>query len=269
MQKISVILPAYSVNTNRFLNSTINSIQKQDYQNLELIIVVDGGDVSQVESLTKYLNEKTKLFKIRDVVGTAKAINLGFSKSTGEYITIHDHDDISSPNRMSKLIDQLGQNDIIASSIRLKYQYKERIKRFEHDFALNSFKKNKLRPPMYLNSVLMKRSVFECMGGLETKYRYGYDSIFCIKLWLIMYFVQNKTIARIDEPLYTWVRHSTSITAKNKKEFSSCNKKYRNEVLQVKDEIMNCNSLSKMKKLLGIHDNISDCAKIEVEYSNV
>lgn len=51
-KKISIIVPIY--NTSRFLDECINSILKQTYKNLEIILVNDGSTDDSLKKINDY-----------------------------------------------------------------------------------------------------------------------------------------------------------------------------------------------------------------------
>ena len=98
--KISIIIPAY--NAADTIEECINSIESQDYDNLEIIIVNDGS-----KDDTKIICEKLKL-KYKNIVliskengGVSSARNIGISVATGDYIIFVDADDEISQNFIS------------------------------------------------------------------------------------------------------------------------------------------------------------------------
>lgn len=95
---ISVIVPTY--NRPELLTRTLDSIVKQSYDNIEIVIVNDAGiDVEnfanalrkypQLSSVQYYSNEKNK--------GLAGTRNVAMQKATGDYFVLSDDDDIFLP----------------------------------------------------------------------------------------------------------------------------------------------------------------------------
>lgn len=104
---ISIILPNY--NSEVTIEATIESIEKQTYRNWELIIVDDGStdnSLSVVKKTSKYLSKIT-IYSNSSNKGVAYSRNVGLYFANGEYITFHDADDISHPERLSFQISQL------------------------------------------------------------------------------------------------------------------------------------------------------------------
>ena len=54
-EKVSVIIPVY--NSEKFLKSSIDSVLRQSYENLEIIAIDDGSTDSSFEILEQFGNE--------------------------------------------------------------------------------------------------------------------------------------------------------------------------------------------------------------------
>ena len=94
MPKISVIMPAY--NSGRFIGEAIESVIKQTYPDLELIVIDDDSRDSTrsiVEDLQKKFPEKIRYIR-QENGGPSKARNAGINQARGEYIAFLDADDI-------------------------------------------------------------------------------------------------------------------------------------------------------------------------------
>lgn len=101
MKKISVIIPMY--NCEKYINETIDSVLKQKYDNLEIILVDDGSADNTRNVVEKYLkNEKVKLICQKNS-GAPSARNNGILNSNGEYVLFLDADDVLCDNAFEGL----------------------------------------------------------------------------------------------------------------------------------------------------------------------
>lgn len=95
---ISIVTPSF--NQAEFLDRTIGSVIGQGYSNLEYI-VQDGGSTDNTrEILNKYQFDLSSIESKSDR-GQADAINIGFSKSTGEVMGWLNSDDMLIPGCLS------------------------------------------------------------------------------------------------------------------------------------------------------------------------
>lgn len=87
--KVSIIVPTY--NRPKMLQRALDSIAKQTYRNIEIVVINDGGvDVSKIVS--QYENA-IYIAKSKNS-GLPSARNTGIRVSTGKYITYLDDDDM-------------------------------------------------------------------------------------------------------------------------------------------------------------------------------
>lgn len=101
---ISVIMPTY--NQGAYIAKSLDSIEKQIYQNWECI-VVDDGSKDDTENIVKKFIQKDDRFKYikQENSGPSLARNNGISHSNGDYILPLDSDDIISPCYIREAID--------------------------------------------------------------------------------------------------------------------------------------------------------------------
>jgi glycosyltransferase involved in cell wall biosynthesis len=103
MDLVSVIIPAY--NAEKYISETIESVLKQTYKNLEIIIVDDGStdDTERVVNNKLQAFSKYKFLK-QNNLGPAAARNLGIKNAEGDYIAFLDADDLWLPQKIEKQI---------------------------------------------------------------------------------------------------------------------------------------------------------------------
>ena len=96
---ISVIVPAY--NAERFLAETLDAIQRQTYQNIEVLVVDDGSTDATVEVAQSYIDKDPRFRLIRQSNGgVARARNAGIKAARGRLISPCDADDLWGPNKL-------------------------------------------------------------------------------------------------------------------------------------------------------------------------
>ena len=89
--KFSIIVPVYNVE--KYLNTCLESIVKQTYNNYEVIIVCDKCDDNS-EMIVDYYVKKYNWKKIHEeYTGLSKARNLGVDEAKGDYLMFLDGDD--------------------------------------------------------------------------------------------------------------------------------------------------------------------------------
>lgn len=92
MKKISVIVPVYNIE--ECIGRCIDSIRKQTYKELEIILVDDGSTDNSGSICDSYVNKDNRIRVIHQQNrGLSGARNKGLEASTGEYIGFVDGDD--------------------------------------------------------------------------------------------------------------------------------------------------------------------------------
>lgn len=104
MKRCSIIIPAY--NEESYIEKTLQSLKKQDYQNIEIIVVDNDSNDSTAKIAKKYTNS---VISFNKKFGASAARNFGVKKSTGYYLAFLDADSCLSPNAISnskKILDE-------------------------------------------------------------------------------------------------------------------------------------------------------------------
>lgn len=98
--KISIVTPSY--NQGEYLESTIQSVLRQDYPNLEYIIMDGGSTDASLEIIERYADRLAHWESGRDK-GQADAIYKGFMRSRGEILGWVNSDDMLLPGALKKV----------------------------------------------------------------------------------------------------------------------------------------------------------------------
>jgi glycosyltransferase involved in cell wall biosynthesis len=110
---VSVIVCSYDEDRIRDLEDCIRSLLEQDFENFEILVVVDHN-----EKLYRILREELVDQKVRVIhndssrMGQASTMNRGVRESRGEIICFIDDDAIASRNWLSKLVSAYDDNTV-------------------------------------------------------------------------------------------------------------------------------------------------------------
>lgn len=107
---ISVIVPVY--NGRNYLRGCVESIQKQTYTNIEIIIIDDGSTDGTAELCVELAKEDTNISILHlEDKGVSAARNAGLDSAKGAYISFVDADDRILPEMLETLYATLQETD--------------------------------------------------------------------------------------------------------------------------------------------------------------
>jgi len=180
MPRVSVIMPVF--NGERFVAKAIESVRKQDFGDVE-IIVVDDGSTDRSGEIIRSLDGVCYHFQENRGAGIAR--NFGVSVARGEWIAFLDADDVCYSNRLSVQMacaangkdesfiysdmDVIDEHDRLIERNFLGAKGRRRRKRqnlMDHLFPG--------LPPPYLSTVLMRRKQFLDSGGFNPSFKWKY-----------------------------------------------------------------------------------------------
>lgn len=104
MTKVSVIIPVYKVE--KYIAATVESVLKQTYKELELLIVDDGSPDRSIEICQQFTDPRIKIIRQQNR-GLAGARNTGIHHAQGEYLAFLDGDDLWLPEKLEKHVAHL------------------------------------------------------------------------------------------------------------------------------------------------------------------
>ena len=112
---VSIIITYYK--KEKYFKETINSIYRQTYKNIEIILVYDDTDKKElnfIKNLLKPFNHK-KIILNKKNLGVARSRNIGIKNCKGKYIAFMDADDIWLNNKLKYQISFMKRNSILFS----------------------------------------------------------------------------------------------------------------------------------------------------------
>ncbi len=98
---ISVIIPYF--NCEKYIAETLDSVKKQTYANIEIIVVNDGSSIMSTEYIENLLQDKTDIhYLYQSNQGVSSARNAGAKVAQGEFLLFLDADDKIEPSYLKK-----------------------------------------------------------------------------------------------------------------------------------------------------------------------
>ncbi len=105
---VSAIIPTR--NRPELVSQAVHSALSQSYQNMEVVVVVDGLDPATEQSLAQIADSRLHVVLLPESEGAAQARNLGVIAASGEWIAFLDDDDEWLRNKTEVQMAAAGQS---------------------------------------------------------------------------------------------------------------------------------------------------------------
>ena len=189
--KISIVTPSF--NQGQFLEETILSVLKQEYSNLEYIII-DGGSNDKSLNIIKQYEKKISYWVSEPDNGQTHAINKGFSQATGEIFMWLNSDDILLKGSLNSIGEAYNNTIHKTKFIGLGRRVYINNKSLVLDHLSYSFWMGDsqaiawgiARGP-HQEATCWSKEIWEKFGPLNQKLNYAFDLEFFIKIFSLLY----------------------------------------------------------------------------------
>lgn len=215
---ISIIVPVYNVEP--YISECIESIIRQTYQNLQIILVDDGSEDRSGVICDKYAetDERVEVIHQRNG-GLVAARKSGLNISRGEYVGFVDGDDYIEANMYEKLLEEIYESDadFVHSGFMIdgtrKVPFTRRVINFSGTEEKENFVKtaifgvDRYVAPSIWSKLFKRHIIIEGYNQVSNSAQYGEDLIgLCVC-------IENcNRIALLDEAYYHYRYRGDSIT---------------------------------------------------------
>jgi len=216
---VSIIVPIYNVE--KFLRKCLDSIVRQTYHNIEVVMVDDGSTDNSASIAKEYVDlyDNFKLIR-QDNLGLGGARNSGIENSLGEYLLFPDSDDWLHESYVKRLIDKaiLSNADVVeCNSIQVWSNGRKRNRAYNHKVGKEisaSEKEEYLRTVSYVVwNKIFKRSIIGNTRFPEHMTKQDYA-------WTPIILCRANKIVTVTDILYYYLWRSDSATNSSKANFN-------------------------------------------------
>lgn len=172
--KVTVIVPTFSPGSG--IITAIRGLLEQTWQNLEIIVVNDASPLvfKEVFTYLENLDPRVRVIHQKQNAGAYVARNAGLKAASGAFITTHDDDDWSHPDKISSQVRPLLNDGSLMATTSAHIRTTENL----------LFKRVNVQPrflQMNYSSLMFRKSLVEEIGPWDTVNRGG-DSEFYSRL---------------------------------------------------------------------------------------
>lgn len=97
---VSVVIPTH--HRPELVAAAVRSALRQDFANLEIIVIIDGNDPDTSRVLRDITDLRLRVIDLAIAVGGAEARNIGVHEAQGEWVAFLDDDDEWFPHKLSR-----------------------------------------------------------------------------------------------------------------------------------------------------------------------
>lgn len=202
--RVSVVLPTY--NQAEYLPRALDSILDQTWRDYELVVVNDGSTDDTPRILEEYHRRHNFTIVSQENQKLPRALNAGFRRAQGEYLTWTSSDNMMLPQMLEVLVDALDRNPQVG----LAYADWEVID--ESDAVIGvvrtlDFDRHLLMRANYVNACfLYRRTCQDTVGLYDPEYIHAEDWEYWFRI------ARSFKMMRVPQVLYQYRVHGDSLT---------------------------------------------------------
>ncbi len=202
--EVSVIIPTY--NRRELVQRAIDSVLSQTHRVSEIIVVDDGSSDGTREALHDRFGDRVHCI-VQENAGVSAARNRGMSLARGRFLALLDSDDEWTPEKTQRQLQWLQSRPdfgmVLCDVMRMDANHND-FERFRRREQLPCdgpvLKWVLLNPALVPASVMMRREVYETIGGFDVSLPTGEDLDFHLRV------AARWPIGVVEEPLVRAMR---------------------------------------------------------------
>lgn len=208
---ITVILPVYD--GEKYISQAIESVLKQSYSDLELIIVNDGSTDKTENEIFKFKDDRIK-YVTQSNLGPSAARNKGMSIAKGKYFAFIDADDLYESTKIEeqvKILDNKKEICVVYNDYFEVDEYLTHIRTVSPEYVsecrYDLLAMMLFRPVISCpSSIMIRRDCYDRGLKYNCTYKHGDDYDFLINL------LKYYNFYYIHKPLYIYRKHNSNLT---------------------------------------------------------
>ena len=208
---ISVIVPVYNVE--KYLERCIDSILRQTYSDLEILLIDDGSSDNSGKICDKYVKKDNRIKVIHKKNGGISDVrNVGIENAKGDYIGFVDSDDYIADDMFETLYKLSNENNADISIVSFYEMYNGKLIGVRDDKTLTKMNKQEALKELlidtniqsYMWNKLFKKELFD---NLRFPLGKNFEDIATV----LLIFERANKVVLLQDPKYYYLRRDDSI----------------------------------------------------------
>lgn len=219
--KLSIIIPVYNVE--QYVQSCVQSVITQTYQDLQVILVDDGSTDSSGVLCDQFVQQDSRIQVVRKVNGgLSDARNAGLRVANGEYVLFLDSDDYYADNQvLATLVLELSKWEYPDALLFCRTDYYEQLQSFYPESPYDEALLNNMDTPLECFAALLRAQRFNmsaCFQILKRRVLVDNDIQFVVGLrnedidWSMQLWRHLGSVKVINLYAYVYRHRDNSIT---------------------------------------------------------
>jgi glycosyltransferase involved in cell wall biosynthesis len=189
MAFFTVIIPLF--NKENFIESTLNSVLNQNFNDFEVLVINDGSTDKSEEKVLNFKDPRIHYFH-KENGGVSTARNFGIAKTKSDYMTFIDADDYWYPDFLQEMFENIGrfpEQKVFSAAIEVETSKKIFPSSYSivktGDFEIvNYFEASCKETVICTSCAVFHKSVFEKTGNFDITLKSGEDTDMWVRIGL-------------------------------------------------------------------------------------
>jgi filamentous hemagglutinin family protein len=210
---ISLVITVY--NQERYLGAAIESVLSQTLGDFELLVWDDGSSDRSLSIAQLYACKDSRVRVVAaEHQGNGAALKQAIAQTNGRYIGWVDSDDLLAPTALVETTQVLErESDVgMAYTSYLDIDERDNIVSYGYRCIVPYSKEQLLHQFMTFHFRLIRRSVYEQVGGINELFECAHDYDLCLRL------SEKTEVRHVNKPLYYYRTHSNSISRQKRQQ---------------------------------------------------
>lgn len=199
---VSIVMTVF--NRERYLREAIESVLSQTKENFEFVIWDDGSTDGSNVIAREYEDRDDRIRVFRSSrLGASPALRAAISETSGDYLGWVDSDDLlggKAIEKTSAVLDSRPEVGLVYTDYTV-IDAQGKSLGLGHHCARQFSKMAMLVEFITFHFRLIRRSVYDAVGGLDSSFECAYDYDLCLKL------TEVTEVAHVKQPLYSYRSH--------------------------------------------------------------